>query len=113
MDQGKTDAEKDDDDGEEEEFNLPQREEEKVFSLNKCILAALILLGLGTIFFSGEYDAYEAPVFLLIGGSWRTHMNSDLKTKIFNMVRLHVLCYEESCDSRHCTYGVGHMREWI
>lgn len=38
----------------EEEFQVPQQENEGVFSLNKCILAALILLGLGTIFFSGE-----------------------------------------------------------
>ncbi|KAI7807190.1 hypothetical protein IRJ41_023165, partial [Triplophysa rosa] len=52
LDQGKTEAE-DDEEGEEEGFQLPQREDEKVFSLNKCILAALILLGLGTIFFSG------------------------------------------------------------
>lgn len=48
----KTEAE-DDEDGEEEDFQPPQREEETVFSLNKCIIAAVILLGLGTIFFSG------------------------------------------------------------
>ncbi|XP_043116975.1 pre-B-cell leukemia homeobox interacting protein 1b isoform X3 [Puntigrus tetrazona] len=48
----KTEAE-DDEEGEEEDFQPPQREEETVFSLNKCILAAVILLGLGTIFFSG------------------------------------------------------------
>ncbi|KAK7157622.1 hypothetical protein R3I93_008959 [Phoxinus phoxinus] len=42
-----------DDDEEEEDFQPPQREEETVFSLNKCILASVILLGLGTIFFSG------------------------------------------------------------
>lgn len=41
-------------DGEEEEFRLPQKEEESGFSLNKCILGAVILLGLGTIFFSGR-----------------------------------------------------------
>ncbi|XP_039535584.1 pre-B-cell leukemia homeobox interacting protein 1b isoform X1 [Pimephales promelas] len=48
----KTEAE-DDEEGEEEDFQLPQREEETVFSLNKCLLASVILLGLGTIFFSG------------------------------------------------------------
>ncbi|KAA0703206.1 hypothetical protein E1301_Tti006997 [Triplophysa tibetana] len=52
LDQGRTEAE-DDEEAEEEEFQLPHGEDEKVFSLNKCILAALILLGLGTIFFSG------------------------------------------------------------
>nr|XP_055065901.1 pre-B-cell leukemia homeobox interacting protein 1b isoform X1 [Misgurnus anguillicaudatus] len=52
LDQGKAEAE-DDEEGEEEDFQMPQREEEKVFSLNKCIFAAVILLGLGTIFFSG------------------------------------------------------------
>ncbi|XP_044213948.1 pre-B-cell leukemia homeobox interacting protein 1b isoform X3 [Thunnus albacares] len=39
----------------EEEFQLPQREEESGFSVNKCILGAVILLGLGTIFFSGVF----------------------------------------------------------
>ncbi|XP_016327301.1 pre-B-cell leukemia homeobox interacting protein 1b isoform X3 [Sinocyclocheilus anshuiensis] len=48
----KTEAE-DDEEGEEEDFQPPPREQETVFSLNKCILAAVILLGLGTIFFSG------------------------------------------------------------
>lgn len=38
----------------EEEFQLPQREEDSGFSVNKCILGAVILLGLGTIFFSGR-----------------------------------------------------------
>lgn len=38
----------------EEEFHMPQRQEDSGFSVNKCILAALILLGLGTIFFSGN-----------------------------------------------------------
>lgn len=37
-----------------EEFQLPQREDDSGFSVNKCILGALILLGLGTIFFSGR-----------------------------------------------------------
>ncbi|XP_005936133.1 pre-B-cell leukemia homeobox interacting protein 1b isoform X4 [Haplochromis burtoni] len=45
--------------GEEEEevdeFQLPQREDDSGFSVNKCILGALILLGLGTIFFSGIF----------------------------------------------------------
>uniref|UniRef100_A0A8C7YAU5 Pre-B-cell leukemia homeobox interacting protein 1b n=1 Tax=Oryzias sinensis TaxID=183150 RepID=A0A8C7YAU5_9TELE len=39
---------------EEEEFHMPQREDDSVLSLNKCILGAVILLGIGTIFFSGE-----------------------------------------------------------
>lgn len=38
-----------------EEFQLPQREDDSGFSVNKCILGALILLGLGTIFFSGRH----------------------------------------------------------
>ena len=33
----------------------PAREEEMGLSLNKCILGAVLLLGLGTIFFSGEF----------------------------------------------------------
>ncbi|TMS10660.1 hypothetical protein E3U43_019653 [Larimichthys crocea] len=36
----------------EEEFQLPQRDDGSGFSVNKCILGAVILLGLGTIFFS-------------------------------------------------------------
>lgn len=38
-----------------EEFQLPQREDNSGFSVNKCILGAVILLGLGTIFFSGRH----------------------------------------------------------
>lgn len=38
----------------EEEFRLPQREDDSGFSVNKCILGAVILVGLGTIFFSGR-----------------------------------------------------------
>lgn len=43
----------------EEEFQVPQQEDDGVFSLNKCILAALILLGLGTIFFSGVFMDFD------------------------------------------------------
>ncbi|XP_010728137.3 pre-B-cell leukemia homeobox interacting protein 1b isoform X2 [Larimichthys crocea] len=39
----------------EEEFQLPQRDDGSGFSVNKCILGAVILLGLGTIFFSGVF----------------------------------------------------------
>ncbi|KAL6109487.1 uncharacterized protein ACO6RY_12600 [Pungitius sinensis] len=41
----------------EEEFRPPQREDDdgSGFSVNKCILAVVILLGLGTIFFSGVF----------------------------------------------------------
>lgn len=39
----------------EEEFELPRQQEDSGFSVNKCIVAALILLGLGTIFFSGNH----------------------------------------------------------
>lgn len=38
-----------------EEFQLPQQGEDSGFPLNKCILGALILLGLGTVFFSGGH----------------------------------------------------------
>uniref|UniRef100_A0A672YZW5 Pre-B-cell leukemia homeobox interacting protein 1b n=1 Tax=Sphaeramia orbicularis TaxID=375764 RepID=A0A672YZW5_9TELE len=48
---GRTEEEED----EEEEFQVPQREEDSGLSLNKCILGAVILLGLGTIFFSGVF----------------------------------------------------------
>ncbi|KAK9513823.1 hypothetical protein VZT92_027326 [Zoarces viviparus] len=40
----------------EEEFQLPRQDDDNSgFSLNKCILGAVILLGLGTIFFSGVF----------------------------------------------------------
>ncbi|KAM6909976.1 pre-B-cell leukemia homeobox interacting protein 1b isoform 2-T2 [Xenentodon cancila] len=42
----------DEDEEEVEEFQVPQREDDSGFSVNKCILGAVILLGLGTIFFS-------------------------------------------------------------
>ncbi|XP_011483590.1 lens epithelial cell protein LEP503 isoform X3 [Oryzias latipes] len=45
---------------EEEEFHMPQREDDSVLSLNKCILGAVILLGIGTIFFSeGDHVSRE------------------------------------------------------
>lgn len=41
---------------EEEEFNLPARKEEKRgFSLNQLIVGALVLLCVGSFFFSGEF----------------------------------------------------------
>lgn len=56
--------------GEEEqevdEFQLPQREDDSGFSVNKCILGALILLGLGTIFFSGRHVTKVNVSFFLI-----------------------------------------------
>ncbi|XP_061572850.1 pre-B-cell leukemia homeobox interacting protein 1b isoform X2 [Cololabis saira] len=45
----------DEDEEEVEEFQVPQREDDSGFSVNKCILGAVILLGLGTIFFSGIF----------------------------------------------------------
>ncbi|KAK2830506.1 hypothetical protein Q5P01_018437 [Channa striata] len=45
---------------EEVEFKLAEKKEEKPwFSLNKCIVGALILLFLGSLFLSGEFDASE------------------------------------------------------
>ncbi|XP_036823411.1 pre-B-cell leukemia transcription factor-interacting protein 1 isoform X2 [Oncorhynchus mykiss] len=63
---------------EENEFQIPQQreQEETGFSLNKCILGAVILLGLGTIFFSGvfmdlddegDYDARELRETEVVG----------------------------------------------
>uniref|UniRef100_A0A8C3G025 Pre-B-cell leukemia homeobox interacting protein 1b n=1 Tax=Cyclopterus lumpus TaxID=8103 RepID=A0A8C3G025_CYCLU len=48
---GRTDEEEEG----EEEFQLPQREVDSGLSVNKCILGAVILLGIGTIFFSGRH----------------------------------------------------------
>ncbi|XP_072536562.1 pre-B-cell leukemia homeobox interacting protein 1b isoform X2 [Salminus brasiliensis] len=46
--------------GEEEPFRPPRRDDDVGFSLNKCIFGAVILLGLGTIFFSeGDADVQE------------------------------------------------------
>uniref|UniRef100_A0A1A8GLY0 Pre-B-cell leukemia homeobox interacting protein 1b n=1 Tax=Nothobranchius korthausae TaxID=1143690 RepID=A0A1A8GLY0_9TELE len=49
-----------DEEDEEEEFHLPQQENSSIFSLNKCILGAVILLGFGIIFFSeSDHAAME------------------------------------------------------
>ncbi|XP_011478929.1 pre-B-cell leukemia transcription factor-interacting protein 1 isoform X2 [Oryzias latipes] len=49
-----------DDDEEEVELKLPERGEEKPwFSVNKCIVGALVLLFLGSLFLSGDFDASE------------------------------------------------------
>lgn len=46
----------DEEEEEEEEFNLPARKEEKRgFSLNQLIVGALVLLCVGSLFFSGEF----------------------------------------------------------
>ncbi|XP_059205958.1 pre-B-cell leukemia transcription factor-interacting protein 1 isoform X1 [Centropristis striata] len=48
------------DDEEEVEFKLAEKKEEKPwFSLNKCIVGSLILLFLGSLFLSGDFDASE------------------------------------------------------
>nr|XP_029507783.1 pre-B-cell leukemia transcription factor-interacting protein 1-like isoform X4 [Oncorhynchus nerka] len=63
---------------EEDEFRIPQQreQEETGFSLNKCILGAVILLSLGTIIFSGvfmdlddegDYDARELRETEVVG----------------------------------------------
>lgn len=48
------------DEEEEVEFKLAEKKEEKPwFSLNKCIVGALVLLFLGSLFLSGDFDASE------------------------------------------------------
>lgn len=48
------------DEEEEVEFRLAEKKEEKPwFSLNKCIVGALILLFLGSLFLSGDFDNFE------------------------------------------------------
>ncbi|XP_056154090.1 pre-B-cell leukemia transcription factor-interacting protein 1 [Lampris incognitus] len=48
------------DDDEELEFKLAEKKEEKRgFSLNKCIVGALVLLCLGSLFFSDDFDSSE------------------------------------------------------
>ncbi|XP_042175253.1 pre-B-cell leukemia transcription factor-interacting protein 1 [Oncorhynchus tshawytscha] len=69
---------KEEEEEEEDEFRIPQQreQEETGFSLNKCILGAVILLGLGTIIFSGvfmdldgegDYDARELRETEVVG----------------------------------------------
>ncbi|XP_012721163.3 pre-B-cell leukemia transcription factor-interacting protein 1 isoform X3 [Fundulus heteroclitus] len=58
----------------EEEFQVPQPETDGVFSLNKCILAALILLGLGTVFFSGVFMDFDEE------GDYTTRELKDAET---------------------------------
>lgn len=56
------DDDEEEEEAEEEQFRHPQREREGDFgfTLNKCIFGALILLGLGTIFFSGKIFIMES-----------------------------------------------------
>lgn len=49
-------SDEEEEDEEEVEFKLPEKKDEKSwFSVNKCIAAALVLLFLGSLFFSGEF----------------------------------------------------------
>ncbi|XP_017280478.1 pre-B-cell leukemia transcription factor-interacting protein 1 [Kryptolebias marmoratus] len=53
-------SDEEEDEEEEVEFRLPERKEEKSwFSMNKCIVAAVVLLFLGSLFFSGDFDASD------------------------------------------------------
>lgn len=56
------------DEEEEVEFKLAEKKEEKPwFSLNKCIVGALILLFLGSLFLSGEFLSHlTKPASLLL-----------------------------------------------
>lgn len=49
----------------EEESQLPQRDEESGFTVNKCILGAMILVGIGTVFFSGMHYSKPLQTFQL------------------------------------------------
>ncbi|KAM6899986.1 uncharacterized protein pbxip1a [Xenentodon cancila] len=50
----------DEEDDEEVEFKLAEKKEEKPwFSMNTCVVAALVLLFLGSLFFSGDFEASE------------------------------------------------------
>ncbi|XP_008420727.1 pre-B-cell leukemia transcription factor-interacting protein 1 isoform X2 [Poecilia reticulata] len=51
------------DDEEEVEFKMAERKEDKPwFSMNKCVVAALVLLFLGSLFLSGDIDSPELTV---------------------------------------------------
>ncbi|XP_037329281.2 pre-B-cell leukemia transcription factor-interacting protein 1 [Pungitius pungitius] len=64
----------DDDDEEESEFKLAEKKEEKPWlSLNKCIVGSLILLFLGSLFLSGDFDASE----LSDGGQIQDWLSTD------------------------------------
>uniref|UniRef100_A0A8C7WPW2 Pre-B-cell leukemia homeobox interacting protein 1a n=1 Tax=Oryzias sinensis TaxID=183150 RepID=A0A8C7WPW2_9TELE len=55
-----------DDDEEEVELKLPERGEEKPwFSVNKCIVGALVLLFLGSLFLSGEFSSHKTYFSLM------------------------------------------------
>lgn len=62
----------------EEEFQLPRQQEDSGFSVNKCIVAALILLGLGTIFFSGKSSSTFSP---------RVHASTPGSAEVFSTCR--------------------------
>ncbi|RVE67220.1 hypothetical protein OJAV_G00115280 [Oryzias javanicus] len=53
-------SDEDEEEEEEVELKLPGREEDKPWlSVNKCIVGALVLLFLGSLFLSGDFDASE------------------------------------------------------
>lgn len=49
----------------EEELQPPQRDEGSGFTVNKCILGAVILVGIGTVFFSGTHHPELIETFKL------------------------------------------------
>ncbi|XP_041812043.1 pre-B-cell leukemia transcription factor-interacting protein 1 isoform X2 [Chelmon rostratus] len=63
---------------EEVEFKLVEKKEEKPwFSLNKCIVGALILLFLGSLFLSGDFDATDTDGEQ--GQDWLSSDPQDMK----------------------------------
>lgn len=52
------------------ELQPPQRDDESGFTVNKCILGAMILVGIGTAFFSGLCHSKLTETFQFKLGTW-------------------------------------------
>ncbi|XP_075869056.1 pre-B-cell leukemia homeobox interacting protein 1b isoform X2 [Nelusetta ayraudi] len=71
----------------EEELQPPQRDEGSGFTVNKCILGAVILVGIGTVFFSGVFmDLDEGSDY-----NTRELRDSELPTKQEDWLNLEAL----------------------
>lgn len=83
----------------------PAREEETGLSLNKCILGAVLLLGLGTIFFSGE--CRDVLVLCRSSCCRRLSFPSKLRPATHQLCCLcHVKCLSSVILSQICCFSL-------
>ena len=99
--------EEEEEEEDEGDFQVPQQEDNSGFSVNKCILGAIILLGLGTIFLSGKHQIMTAFMNRVVMSSWTDFEHVKVKRNYRNS-GVNVGCSEtEVYYTCRCPHGPG------